>query len=304
MQRIVSLLPSLTEIVCEIGLGPALVGRSHECDFPEDLGEVPVLTEAKLDAEAPSGAIDARVRELVERGLSVYRVDPERLREVAPDVILTQDHCEVCAASLADVEAALAEWTGAAPRVVSVAPKRLTEVLSSFGRIGRELGETDAGFALSARVLGGMEEIAARTHAIPNPPKVACIEWLDPLMGAGNWMPELIGMAGGEPLFGDAGEHSPWIDAVTLAEADPDVLLLVPCGFDVARTRAELEGLPGREELLGLRAVAAGRAFVADGNAYFNRSGPRLLDSLEILAEILHPSRFPARHEGSGWQRL
>lgn len=304
MERVVSLLPSLTEIACALGARDRLVGRSHECDFPADVAELPILTAPKLDADAPSGAIDARVRELVERGLSVYRVDADRLRALAPDVILTQDHCEVCAASLEDVEGALAEWTGAKPEVVSVSPRRVTDVIFSFDRIARALGCAEAGHALSGGMLGRLEEIGGQTHALPSRPRVACLEWLDPPMGAGNWMPELVALAGGEPLFGEAGEHSPWIDWRTLHEADPDVLVLLPCGFPIARTRAELDALAAREEVWSLRAVREGRAFVTDGNAYFNRPGPRLLDSLEILTEVIHPGRFPARHRGAGWEPL
>jgi iron complex transport system substrate-binding protein len=301
MERIASLLPSLTETACALGLRDALVGRSHECDFPAGVETLPVLTEPKLDASAPSAAIDSRVRELVERGLSVYRVDADRLRELAPDVILTQDHCEVCAASLSDVEAALAEWTGAKPRVLSVEPKTVTDVLSDFARLGRELGVPEAGFGLQARCLTRMEEIAARTHAGPRP-RVACLEWIDPLMGAGNWMPELVGMAGGEALFGEAGAHSPWMEWDALREADPDCLIVLPCGFDLERTAREMETLVARPGFAELRAVRGGRVFLTDGNQYFNRPGPRLVESLEILAEILHPDRFPARHRGTGWR--
>jgi len=301
MERIASLLPSLTETVCALGLRDALVGRSHECDFPSGLEALPVLTEPKLDSEAPSGAIDSRVRELVERGLSVYRVDGHRLRELVPDLILTQDHCEVCAASLSDVEAALAEWTGRRPRVVSVEPRTVTDVVSGFGRLGQALGVPAAGRALQARCLERMEAIAARSHGTTRP-RVACLEWIDPLMGAGNWMPELVGLAGGEPLFGEAGAHSPWLDWAELREADPDVLVVLPCGFDLERTAAEMGPLVARPGFEALRAVRKGRVHLVDGNQYFNRPGPRLVESLEILAEILHPDRFPARHRGRGWR--
>jgi len=303
MERIASLLPSLTETACALGLRDALVGRSHECDFPAGVEALPVLTAPKLDADAPSAAIDSRVRELVEQGLSVYRVDGERLRELAPDVVLTQDHCEVCAASLADVEAALAEWTGAKPRVVSLEPKTLTDVLSDFGRLGQALGVAEAGWALQARCLERMETIAAQTQGLPRP-RVACIEWIDPLMGAGNWMPELVGMAGGEPLFGEAGAHSPWMTWDALRDADPDCLVVLPCGFDLARTAREMRTLAERPDFGELRAAREGRIFLVDGNQYFNRPGPRLVESLEILTEMLHPGRFPATHRGAGWRPL
>jgi len=300
-RRIASLLPSLTETACALGLRDALVGRSHECDFPAGVEALPVLTEPKLDSEAGARAIDSRVRELVERGVSVYRVDAEALREAAPDVILTQSHCEVCAASLSDVEAALAEWTGAKPHVVSVEPKTVTDVLSSFAQIATALGAREAGFALQARCLERMEAIGARTHGARRP-RVACLEWLDPLMGAGNWMPELVAMAGGEPLFGEAGVHSPWMEWESLREADPDVIVALPCGFDLARTQQELDDLAAATGFTELRAVREGRVYFTDGNQYFNRPGPRIVDSLEILAEMLQPDRFPARHRDSDWK--
>jgi iron complex transport system substrate-binding protein len=219
-------------------------------------------------------------------------------------VILTQDHCRVCAASLDDVRTALAEWTGGAPRVLSLAPRTVTDVISGFGSLGEALGVPDAGWALSARCLAACEEIAARTHAVARRPRVACLEWIDPPMGAGNWMPELVAMAGGEPLFGEAGEHSPWLAWDALRAADPDAILVMPCGFDLARTRAEAAALAARPGWGALAAVRAGRVYVADGNQYFNRPGPRLVDSLAILAEILHPDRFPPRHRGTGWDAL
>jgi len=302
--RIASLLPSLTETACALGLREALVGRSHECDFPTGVEALPVLTEPKLDVAGSSRAIDSRVRELVERGLSVYRVDAERLRALAPDVILTQDHCQVCAVSRADVEAAVAEWLGAAPRVVSVAPRTVTDVISGFGRLGEALGVPDAGWALSSRCLAALEEIAARTHGVARRPRVACLEWIDPPMGAGNWMPELVAMAGGEPLFGEAGEHSPWLDWDALRAADPEVIVVLPCGFDLARTRAEAGSLGARPGWQALAAVRTGRVYLVDGNQYFNRPGPRLVDSLAILTELLHPDRFPARHRGPAWEPL
>ncbi|HKJ24660.1 MAG TPA: ABC transporter substrate-binding protein, partial [Myxococcota bacterium] len=200
-------------------------------------------------------------------------------------------------------EAALAEWTGATPRVVSLAPRTVTDVLSGFARLGRELDAGDAGHALQARCLERMERVAGRSHGVERP-RVACLEWLDPPMGAGNWMPELVTMAGGEPLFGEPGEHSPWLEWPALVDADPDVIVVVPCGFDLARSEAEMPALAARPGWTELRAVRQGRVFLADGNAYFNRPGPRIADSLEILAEILHPGRFPARLRGAAWRPL
>jgi len=320
VDRIISLLPSLTEITCALGLRGRLVGRSHECNHPPGLDALPVCTEPKFEPTGSSAQIDGRVKMLVRDGLSVYRVDPERLRALAPDVILTQDHCEVCAASLSDVEEALAEWTGASPRVVSVSPACLADVWRSMGHIAEALGASEQGQRLVANLTSRLTGIGEQTgaasfrppgEASPRPPgeasprpRLGCIEWIEPLMSAGNWVPELAAIAGGEVCFGTAGEHSPWLDWEAFRAADPDVVAIMPCGFDLARCREELpllEGLPGWSELT---AVKRGRAFLADGNQYFNRPGPRLVESAEILSEMLHPDRCDFGHRGVAFEAV
>jgi iron complex transport system substrate-binding protein len=304
MERIASLLPSTTEIACALGFEEALVGRSHECDSPPGITRLPVLTEPKLDADRPSREIDDRVKQLVRDGLSVYRVDAEKLRDLAPTVILTQDHCEVCAASLADVEQALATWTDDRPRVVSLDPKTLGDVWDDIDRVANALGAGDRARALQRALAQRIDAVRARTELLDASPSVACIEWIDPLMAAGNWMPELVTLAGGRSLFAEAGAHSPWLEWEALRAADPDVIVVLPCGFDLARTRSELSPLLAQPGWSELSAVRKGRVFLSDGNHYMNRPGPRLVDSLEILAEMLHPDRFPPRHLGDGWERI
>jgi iron complex transport system substrate-binding protein len=304
MERIVSLIPSSTEITCALGFGDALVGRSHECDFPPEVERLPALTEPKLDTRAASAAIDGRVKQLVAEGLSVYRVDVDKLRELRPTLILTQDQCEVCAASLGDVEEALSDWLGEPPRVVSLHPNRLGDVWGDFERVATALGEAARGREFAASLSKRLAEISEQTLRIRARPSVACVEWIDPLMAAGNWIPELVTLAGGRPLFGEAGAHSPWLDWDAMREADPEIAVLIPCGFDIERTRQEIGPLIAQPGWSDLQAVRTGRVFVADGNQYFNRPGPRLLESLEILAEILHPDHFAPRHESTGWQVL
>ncbi len=301
--RIVSLLPSTTEMVAALGLGDRLVGRSHECDHPPGVSALPVCTEPKIRIEGSSREIDTSVRGQVEQGLSVYRVDADRLRTLAPDVILTQDHCEVCAVSLSDVEAAVAEWTGGAPRVVSLDPRRLAGVLGDIETVAGALGVADRGREVVADLTARIEAVAEQTRRIRERPGVATIEWIAPLMAAGNWMPELIALAGGRSLFGEPGEHSPWLEWPALQAAEPDCLVVLPCGFDLERTRAEMPALARQPGFDALRAVREKRVFLVDGNAFFNRPGPRLAESLEILAEVLHPDHFPPLHEGSGWVR-
>jgi iron complex transport system substrate-binding protein len=301
--RVASLLASATEIVAALGAGDLLVARSHECDFPPEVAQLPAVTAPQLDTTQPSPDIDRDVKALLERSLSIYRVDGDRLRDLAPDLIVTQTQCEVCAVTPADVEAALAAWTGAKPRIVSLAANALTDIFADIRRVAAALGRPEHGEALVASLRGRMDAIAAQAALVGARPRVACLEWLDPLMAAGNWMPELVAMAGGENLFGAAGRHSPWMTWDDLTASDPDVILVLPCGFDIPRTQKELAALGPRAGWSGLRALREGRIFLCDGNQYFNRPGPRLADSLEILAELLHPDRFAFGHEGTGWIR-
>ncbi|MBL8833013.1 MAG: ABC transporter substrate-binding protein [Rhodospirillales bacterium] len=297
VRRVVSLLPAATEIVAALGAAGELVARSHECDFPASVGDLPAVSAPRIDPARPSAAIEADVRARLEAALSIYRIDATALRDARPDLIVTQTMCDVCAVSPADVEAALAEWTGARPRIVALAPATLADVLGDIGRVAAALGRAEAGASLAAQMRTQMDEIAARCAGANARPSVATIEWLDPPMAGGNWMPELVGMAGGRNLFGAPGAHSPWLDPEALAAADPDIVLVVPCGFGIARTRTELDALADRPWLRALR----GRIVLADGNRYFNRPGPRLVESLEILAEILHPEICDYGHRDDGY---
>jgi iron complex transport system substrate-binding protein len=301
--RIVSLLPSATEIVCALGFEAQLIGRSHECDYPAAVSRLPALTEPKFNPDRPSGEIDREVRRIVGEALSVYRVDAQKLRELAPDVIVTQSQCEVCAVSERDVEDAVGSWLGARPQIVSLAPYGLADIFADIERVARALGEPARGAELVGRLMARMDAVAARARRAATRPTLACIEWLDPLMSAGNWMPEMVEMAGGRNLFGSAGEHSGRLEFDALLAADPDVVLVAPCGFNMRHTMAELPALGARPGWTSMRAVREGRVFVAEGSQYFNRPGPRIAESLEILAEILHPELFRFGHEGTGWHR-
>lgn len=303
MHRIVTLLPSATEIVCALGFESELVGRSHECDYPAAVERLPALTEPKFNPDRSSAEVDREVRRIVAEALSVYRVDAHKLRALAPDVIVTQSQCEVCAVSQRDVEDAVAGWLGARPQIVSLAPYGLSDIFADIERVARALGEPARGADLAGRLTARMDTVAARTRRLRERPTVAGIEWLDPLMAAGNWMPELVAMAGGENLFGRAGEHSGRLELDALIASDPDLILVAPCGFNMRRTLAELPALDARPGWSAMRAVRERRVFVAEGSQYFNRPGPRIAESLEILAEIVHPELFHFGHEGSGWQR-
>ena len=302
--RIISLIASATEIVCALGFESQMVGRSHECDFPASVKGLPVCTSAKFEVEGLSYEIDERVKAILQEALSVYRVDADLLESLQPTHIITQSQCEVCAVSLKDVEQAVCQFTGSQPVIVSLEPNALADVWSDIRRVAAALNEPARGDELVARLRRRMEEIAAKAQTSPARPTVACVEWIDPLMAAGNWMPELVEMAGGLNLFGEAGKHSPWMSWEEIVAANPDVIFISPCGFDIARTMHETHLLAGKPEWGELKAVKDSRVFVADGNQYFNRPGPRMVESLEILAESLHPELFHFGHEEKGWIRL
>ncbi|MBA3822755.1 MAG: cobalamin-binding protein [Ktedonobacterales bacterium] len=309
--RVISLLASGTEIVAALGCTTWLVGRSHECDFPPEVRHLPVVSQVEILTEGSSAEIDAQVRALSAqaqaattpaalRALSLYRLDVDLLRDLRPDVIITQTQCEVCAVSERDVTAALAELTGLAPRVVALAPYRLADVWEDVLRVGTALGRQAAAAALVADYTARLDDIRQRTAPLPHP-RVALIEWIDPLMAAGNWSPELIEIAGGISLFGAVGTHSPWLTWDDLTAADPEVIVVAPCGFTLDRTRQEMGPLVTHPLWLRLRAVQTGRVYLADGNAYFNRSGPRLVESAALLAAIFHDERDGAV---GTWERL
>lgn len=300
--RVVSLLPSATEIALAVGIGEGLVGRSHECDFPPWVQGLPVCTATKLEKGLTSAQIDDRVQEIVRQGLSVYEVDAKLLRALKPDVILTQSQCAICAVTPLDLEEALAEWIGTPPMLVSLAPDDLGDVWGDLRRVGEAVGAPEAAEAAVAGLQARMDAIADEARRRGSRPRVAAIEWIEPLMAAGNWVPELIQIAGGEPLFAAPGQHSPWLDWDALVAADPDVIVMMPCGYQIPQTLADLAPLIGRPGWHDLAAVRGRRVFVADGHHYFNRPGPRLVESARIIAETI--AADDATLAGDGWLRL
>jgi iron complex transport system substrate-binding protein len=299
---VVSLIASSTEIVHALGAGNLLVARSHECDFPEGVKALPAITAPKFKTDGTSYQIDERIKAIVQEGLSVYSVDADRLNALHPDLVITQTQCEVCAVSERDVEEALCTYVGQRPEVVSLRPNSLADVWQDIARVASALDREREGVHLITEMQERMGRIAKDTRAVPNKPTVACIEWIDPIMAAGNWMPELVEMAGGINLFGEAGQHSPWMTWESLRDADPDVIFVSPCGYDIATTRREMAGLTSRPGWNDLRAVREGRVALADGNQYFHRPGPRLVESLEILAGVLHPEATRPDHRGTSWE--
>jgi iron complex transport system substrate-binding protein len=287
-ERVVSLLPSSTEIVCALGLGGRLVGVSHECDYPPGVIGLPILTSPKLDPQAPSGVIDMRIREIVQEGLSIYRIDTDVLQSLRPDLIITQDQCEVCAVSLPEVEKAVRCFLTPAVQVVSLRPQRLSDIWTDIRRVAEATGQDAKAEELLKNLKRRLWKLEQKTRHLPRP-RVACLEWLDPLIAAGNWIPELVQIAGGEYAFAAVGEHSPKITWEMLIEYQPEVIVLMPCGFKISQTQTELPAIIAHPQWRQLPAAQNNKVFIVDGNVYLNRPGPRIVESVEILAEIFHP---------------
>ena len=300
--RIVSLLPGATEILAALGLTDAIVGRSHECDYPPEIQSRPVCTSARINSGASSAKIHQDINELLQSALSIYQVKTDVLEQLQPTHIVTQDQCDVCAVSLKEVEAAVASLTHLQPQIISLKPNVLADVLADIETIAKAT-EVD-----SRRVVENLEsrikicQQKLEGLSFTELPTVACIEWIDPLMTASNWIPELVTITGGQPLFSTVGQPSGQIKWETLVATDPNVIVFMPCGLDLNRTLQEALILTQRPEWQNLRAVKTERVYITDGNSYFNRPGPRLVDSLEIMAEILHPEIFQYGYKGTAWE--
>lgn len=295
--RIVSLLASATEMVATLGCLDQLVARSHECDYPTSVLSLPVVSRVQIDTNTSSAGIDAQIKQLAHsaleprdaalKALSIYAIDVEMLQELRPDVIFTQTQCEVCAVSERDVTRAVEQLTGLQPRIVSLAPYRLDDVWEDIARVGEALDRRAEAERLVQAYQQRLTRLSELTAHQGTKPRVALIEWLDPLMGAGNWTPELVSMAGGVSVSGESGLHAPWLSWEELLAADPDVLVLAPCGFTLERTLQDVPLLQQHPSWQSLQAVKTGRVYAIDGNAYINRSGPRLVESAEILGHIV-----------------
>ena len=296
-QRIVSLLPAATEIVSALGAKDMLVGRSHECDWPPNVSSLPILTTPKIDSTASSVEIDQAIKNS-ESG-PLFSLDESLLRELGPDLILTQSACSICAVdveAVASIAASLALPNGGHPDVLALAPQSLSELIDDIALVGGKIGKQAEATKLIATLNKRMTAVTTGTQKFEidrkKKPNIALIEWLDPPMSAGNWVPEMIHMAGAtDALKADPGK-SHWIQWADVAEADPDIVILIPCGFELERVLTEAKTPAVWPHLKDLRATREGKLFAVDGHHLFNRPGPRLVDSLEVLAELLHPESF------------
>ncbi|MDR6940241.1 cobalamin-binding protein [Mucilaginibacter pocheonensis] len=302
--KIVSLLPSATEIVCALGLEANLVGRSHGCDYPESVKQLPVCTAANFPDNLSSAEIDGKVKEILADALSVYTVKREQIKELAPDVVITQDQCEVCAVSLADVELALDDYLDKKARIISLKPNSLDDIFADITTIARILNVPETGADLLERLIERVDIVKHKLKFSESRPTVACIEWLDPMMVSGNWVPGLVSIAGGTPVLAQDGKHSPYVQWGDIRAQNPEFIMVMPCGFSIERTLKEIDTLMQLPGFADMQAVKNNQLFIADGNQYFNRPGPRIVDSIEILAEIIRPKQFAFGYEGEGWIRF
>ena len=284
--RIVSLLPSTTEICYVLGLGDALGGVTHECDFPADAQTKPHLTKNVLPTgEHSSADIDRMIAERVLNGESIYDLDTDLLAEIAPDLILTQELCDVCAVSYTDVLAA-AKALPKVPHVASFEPRTVDEILDSIVEVARLAGVPERGETIVAGLRARLDDMAQPANDAPRP-RVLCLEWLDPPMVGGHWVPEMVRLAGGVDVLGPEGQPSVRVSWEEIALAEPDVVVLMPCGYDLPTTHEKATELDGVPEWRALRAVCEGRVHPVDGSAYFNRPGPRIVDGVELLARLI-----------------
>ena len=302
-QRVLSLLSSTTEIIYALGCGDRLVGRSHECDYPEEVSELPICTIPKFNVDGTSREVDDEVKSLVQSALSIYYINEKLLKELKPDIIFTQSQCEVCAVSVSDVENALKNITGLSSRVISVEPNSVEDIFNDILTIAEILNVRKKGKELVESIKAKIDNTEKIVYQ-KSSPSVAAIEWIDPLMAAGNWVPQLIKVAGGKNLFGEAGKHSPWMKYNDLVEQDPEIIIVMPCGYDIKKTLIEIKTLESKKGWGSLKAVRNRNVYITDGNQFFNRPGPRIIESLEILLEIIHSDFSESKHIDSGWIKL
>ncbi|MBX3443653.1 MAG: ABC transporter substrate-binding protein [Planctomyces sp.] len=291
-QRIVSLLPSATELLCEIGLRDALVGVTHECDWPPDVRSLPKVTRTLIPTDASSAEIDRLVRERLSGQRALYSLDESRLAELRPTLIVTQALCDVCAVAEAEVEAAACTLPGR-PRVLNLEPTTLGEVLDSLEQVAEAAGIAEQGRAARARLQARVDAVRQRSEPLADRPRVVVLEWLDPPFSAGHWVPEIVRLAGGDEAIGGGGERSRTLSWEEVAAAAPEAIIISCCGYTVERTLEDLPLLWRQPAILDTPAAPAGRVFVLDGSAYLSRPGPRLVEALEIIAHALHPATHP-----------
>ena len=300
--RIISLISSATEIVSSLQCMNSLVGISHECDYPKSIIKLPVCSEPRFDINGKSIEIDQNIKSLLQEALSIYRIKEDTIRSLKPDIIITQSQCDVCAVSIRDVRIAIEQAIGINPEIISLSPTCLEDVWNDILELGIVLEKESIAKDIVENIKGDISIISKRNKN-KDPVSVGCIEWIEPLMFAGNWVPEIIQIVGGLSLFGVVGEHSNWSKYEELYQHDPDKIIFMPCGYNMNKTEAELSNLTRDLRWKSLKAVKANEVYLTDGNQYFNRPGPRLLDSIKIMDDIINNTNV-YNFKNYGWKRL
>ena len=294
--KIVSLIPSATEIIFALNLNDNLVGVSHECDYPKEALKLPKLTTSKIKTEQASLKIDYEIKEILERSLSVYDVKSNLLKKLNPDVIITQSQCSVCAVSLKDVEKCLGSFIDKKPILIDLKPNTFEDVLSDIKLVGKKLDKQKESNFLVKNIKNEINKIKVKTlnSKIKN---VLCIEWIEPIMTAGNWIPQLVKFAGGKSILAKPGKNSNFINLEDINFKEVEIVIFMPCGFDISRSKKEIL----KSKIDYFKILKDKKKILVDGNKYFNRPSPGLLESTKILAEIIHPEIFPAKQNIKRW---
>ncbi|MDQ2935917.1 MAG: cobalamin-binding protein [Acidobacteriota bacterium] len=303
-QQIVSFLPSATEIACALGLSEQLVGITHECDYPPEIKGKPVVVRSALPLEIMTQSeIDSAVSERMRQGHSLYQVDEKLLQELAPDIILTQDLCQVCAPSGSEVSQAL-NLLPKKPQILWLTPNSLEQIADNAREVGNATGRTKEAEELIAAGRAKLEKIEEVTTRLASRPRVFCMEWLDPVYCSGHWVPEMVRLAGGMDALSREGEDSVRIPWAEVCEWAPEVLIVTPCGYNLEKTIEQASRLCSYSGWSELPAVSKGRVYAVDANSYFARPGPRVVEGTELLAHLIHPELFPWVGPATAYQRL
>ncbi len=299
--RIISLISSATEIVSSLGCSEMLVGISHECDYPESIRHLPVCSEPKFNVDGSSIDVDKNIKSLLQDALSIYRINEKLISELNPDIIITQSQCDVCAVNLNDVQNSLNNNLGISPIIISLEPKNLHDIWINIKTVASKLNKYNQANEMINNFKKEIIKIKNRNMSQIKK-RIACIEWIEPLMFAGNWVPEIVDIVGGNDLFGLMGQHSLWAEYQTLFDENPDKIIFMPCGYGINKTQIEIEKLFKLGEWNELRAVNSGDIYISDGSQYFNRPGPRILDSIKIMDEIINDQNLYG-FLGKGWKK-
>ena len=302
MEKIVTLIPSATEIVAFLGKKNLIVGKSHECDYPKDLNKIKKLTSPKINIYGTSREIHNQITLILENSLSVYKVDVSELKKLDPDVVVTQAHCEVCAVSFSEVKEIVTNHINKKTKIISLQPNTLEDVFDDINRVAKGLNIDEI---TTKNLIKPLKERVKniQTKSLKQKKKtIACIEWIDPLMAAGNWIPEMVKISGGEDIFGKSGKDSHWVKFDEIQRYNPEIIIFLPCGYNIEKTQQEVKNLFTLDSKWSeLNAFLNKKIYIVDGNQFFNRPGPRLVESLEIFAEIIHPELFNFNHNQDGW---